>query len=300
MSASLDQIVADCENLRQLNGSLRGRIAELEEENVKLKERLDACAKLSSQSAFKFFVKAFFSFGLAKKFRDYGRASSVTDPFPSPQTENLLAGIVNRIFIGKTVPIIIAAVSPLILIVQVWIAYGQNQLLSNQIRYQKDADREKNMVEFAKYMYDKTCNDKGECTPINNQKIRGMALLAYIAADRAQKGVRYVNLDGAMLSGIELPMKREVNFVTFRKANLSGFSAPSADLTASDFEYADLSSANLSGAKVNGASFKGARLAGANLEGISGYEEGTFQDACVDEKTRVSEEIKKQLRICSN
>ena len=74
--------------------------------SLKSEHELLALKHFRLKSQIRIVEKSLTSFGLARRLREWRATSSTDNPLPSPQTENLIASVLNRVLIGTLLAIV--------------------------------------------------------------------------------------------------------------------------------------------------------------------------------------------------
>lgn len=276
---------------------LRAKLKALESEHRRLRHEY-ARFKLGMRV----FARAMTSFGLPRRLREYREVANTENPFPSPQTENLAASLMNRVIIGSAFALIAGFGTLSLLGFQTYYLarhattlQNQAQILERQAVQQQETTDRIRRTELADKLF------RAECFPSFKANLcadarhvvadTSAALEEYIEAERRRLKLSY-NPDWrkeevSPCAGISFDKYGRVSdrLVNLRKIQLSlktqdeviGLSLPGkdlscVDLTGSHLENADLTGSDFSGSRLHAANLQGAKLNQVNLldtEGVT-------------------------------
>ncbi len=274
---------------------LKAKLKALESEHRRLK---------NEYARFKFgmriFARSVSSIGLPRRLREYKQTANTENPFPSPQTENLAAALMNRVLIGSAFALIAGFGTLTLLGFQTYYLalhastlQNQSQILERQAAQQQETTDRIRRTELADKLF------RAECFP--NFKENICADTRHVVADISSTLEEYIESERRRLklsfnpdwrkeeispcAGIEFDKYGRVSerLVNLRNAQLSlkskneflGLSLPGKDLSCVDFTGShlvnvDLTGANLSGSRLHTANLQGAKLNQVNFMDTEG------------------------------
>ena len=252
------------------------------------------------------------SFGLPRRLREYQEVANLENPFPSPQTENLAASLMNRVIIGAAFTLIAGFGTLTLLAFQTYYLakhaetlQSQAIILERQMAQQQETTDRIRRSELADKLFRSDCfpNFRGNICPDAHHVVAdtSSALEEYIEAERRRLKLSF-NPDWreekvSPCAGLEFDEDERVadRLVNLRNLQLTisnpdialGMSLPGKDLSCIDFtgsnlSNADLTGANLSASRLHKANLQGAKLDQINLQDAEGLHTANLQQAELD------------------
>ncbi|MBL0942381.1 MAG: pentapeptide repeat-containing protein [Alphaproteobacteria bacterium] len=240
----------------------------------------------------KLFFWIYTSFGLKNNIKKWLLAITLKKSDPLNETANLLAAVVNRLAFGGIIRLLIAMITPIILLVQIYQFEKQNSLLSQQINQQIEADILTRRAGLLKAIYDPRCKPKDE--EITNQKekivvkedtcpvardtlegrLRIESVISFSSFEKYRLKLIFVPDKGCQRSDLEVPIApdnhKNPELVDINSTILRSGFFNNADLSCTEFsntelDWAKFENSNLAGSNFTAANLKYANLKNANL-----------------------------------
>ncbi|MDX1497158.1 MAG: pentapeptide repeat-containing protein [Salinisphaeraceae bacterium] len=268
---------------------LRQRFSELQAEHRHLKmeyARFKLGMRLLSRS--------FTSFGLPRRLREYQEVASLENPFPSPQTENLAASLMNRVIIGTLFTLVAGFGTLTLLVFQTYYLaqhaetlQSQARILERQVAQQQETTDRIRRSELADKLFNAECFPdfrESSCADVRHVIAdTSSALEEYIEAERRRLNLSFNpnwrEEEVSPCAGLAFDKHGRASdrLVNLRNVKLTisnpdidlGMSLPGVDLTCIDFTGSDLQHADLTGADLSGSRLFRTNLADSKLEQIN-------------------------------